>query len=289
MKTLCIYHKSDHDGKGSAAIVKSIYPDVQFYGLDHLCERPYNYFKGFDRVIICDISLDMEIMFELNEILDLVWIDHHYSSISKYGEYIKKGFKEIKGLRNTLKSSIEQTYNYYYPNKDIPKSIKYLANFDINPYKCEKSKAFEYGFQALGDNEPDDEIWKQVINNEINCINLIEKGEALISWLLIKAKQTCNRICFESEFMGYKCICTNKALGYFEFYDGLENREQYDLFINFYMNKDKKWILSFYTEKDSIDVSKIAREHFDGGGHRKAAGSGALDYLPEFLGNNMVI
>ena len=32
---LCIYHIADHDGKGSAAIVKSKFPETELMGLNH--------------------------------------------------------------------------------------------------------------------------------------------------------------------------------------------------------------------------------------------------------------
>ena len=39
---LCIYHIADHDGKGSAAIVKSVYPETELLGLNHDMEIPYD-------------------------------------------------------------------------------------------------------------------------------------------------------------------------------------------------------------------------------------------------------
>ena len=42
---LCIYHIADHDGKGSAAIVKSVYPETELLGLNHDMEIPYDEIK----------------------------------------------------------------------------------------------------------------------------------------------------------------------------------------------------------------------------------------------------
>ena len=62
---LCIYHIADHDGKGSAAIVKSVYPDIEFYGFNHDMEVPLEEIKKHDKNIVGDIALPMELMFEL--------------------------------------------------------------------------------------------------------------------------------------------------------------------------------------------------------------------------------
>ena len=48
------------------------------------------------------------------------------------------------------------------------------------------------------------------------------------------------------------------------------------------MNKRNSWNLSFYTDKDHVDVSKIAAS-LGGGGHMRAAGASSLKELPEFL------
>ena len=37
---LCIYHIADHDGKGSGAVVKSVYPQIELLGLNHDMENP---------------------------------------------------------------------------------------------------------------------------------------------------------------------------------------------------------------------------------------------------------
>lgn len=66
------------------------------------------------------------------------------------------------------------------------------------------------------------------------------------------------------------------------FFDSVPQIEGYDFMVNFYMNKDNLWNLSFYTAKEGVDVSKIA-SIFGGGGHVKASGASALKELPEFL------
>lgn len=88
---LCIYHIADHDGKGSAAIVKSVYPDIEFYGFNHDMEVPLEEIKKHDKIIVCDIALPMELMFELSKTKDFTWIDHHISVIKQYDEYMSSG------------------------------------------------------------------------------------------------------------------------------------------------------------------------------------------------------
>ena len=80
---LCVYHIADHDGKGSAAIVRSVYPEIEFIGMNHDMEVPYEQIRAHDKIIVCDYCLPMDFMDELNQTKDLTWIDHHISSITE--------------------------------------------------------------------------------------------------------------------------------------------------------------------------------------------------------------
>ncbi|MBR2299844.1 MAG: hypothetical protein IJ870_04645 [Alphaproteobacteria bacterium] len=279
---LCIYHMADHDGKGSAAIVKSVYPDVEFLAFNHDSEIPYEEIEKHDKIVICDIALPLDYMFELNKKIDLTWIDHHVSIINEYEERIKAGEKPIKGSRKVGTAAIILTWRYFYPDKRLPLGIKLLGLNDIFDLEDKRVRPFEYAMQALGVNKPNEKIWGQLIRDEVEINPMVEKGRAILSYIHNRNYRLVRAQAFVSEFEGYKCICANIPQGYSEFYDSLDNIADYDVMVNFFMNKKNCWNLSFYTAKEDIDVSKIAAK-FGGGGHAKAAGASALKELPEFL------
>ena len=279
---LCIYHMADHDGKGSAAIVKSVYPDVEFLPFNHDSEIPYDEIEKHNEIIICDIALPIDYMFDLNKRKDLTWIDHHVSIIDEYEQRIKDGETEIKGIRKVGTAAIILTWQYFYPNKRVPLGIKLLGLNDIFDLEDRRVRPFEYAMQALGVNKPNEKIWGQLIRDEIEINPMVERGRAILSYIHNRNYRLVRAEAFVSEYEGYKCICANIPQGYSEFYDSLDNIEDYDIMVNFFMNKKNCWNLSFYTAKDNIDVSKIAAK-FGGGGHAKAAGASALKELPEFL------
>ena len=279
---LCIYHMADHDGKGSAAIVKSVYPDVQFLPFNHDLPVPYEEIEKHDAIIICDIALPVDYMFEINKTKDLTWIDHHVSVINEYEEKIKAGAEPIKGVRKVGTAAILLTWKYYYADKPVPLGIKLLGLNDVFDLRDKRVRPFEYAMQSMGVNKPSEPIWKKLINDEINVDQMVDKGQAILSYIRNRNYRLVRAQAFESEFEGYKCICANMPQGYSEFYDSLENLNDYDVMINFFMNKKNCWNLSFYTAKNNVDVSKIAAK-FGGGGHQKAAGASALKELPDFL------
>lgn len=279
---LCIYHLADHDGKGSAAIVKSVYPEVEFMPLNHDSEINYKEIEKHDKIVICDIALPLEYMFELNATKDLIWIDHHVSVIEEYEQKIKEGEAPIKGIRKVGTAAIILTWNYFYPKKKLPLGIKLLGLNDVFDLEDKRVRPFEYAMQSLGVNKPGESIWAQLIADEVEINPMVEKGRAILSYIHNRNYRLSRAQAFVTELDGLRCICANIAQGYSEFYDSLDDIKEYDVMINFFMNKKNCWNLSFYTAKDDVDVSKLAAK-FGGGGHAKAAGASALKELPEFL------
>jgi len=279
---LCIYHLADHDGKGSAAIVKKKFKKVEFLGLNHDMNVPMEDIERHEDIVVCDISLPMNIMFDLNERKNLIWIDHHVSMIEEYEKCIKAGAKEIKGIRQNGVAAIMLTWQYFFPEKDVPEGVKLLAKNDLFDLRDSRVRPFEYAFQAMGVNKPSDGNWKDLFEGKIDIDEMVKKGNAILAYIKNRNHRLCKAMSFESEYMGYKCICANMPQGYSEFYDGVKNIKEYDFMCNFFMNGKNAWNLSFYTAKEDVDVAKIAAT-FGGGGHKKAAGASGLKKLPEFL------
>jgi oligoribonuclease NrnB/cAMP/cGMP phosphodiesterase (DHH superfamily) len=280
---LCIYHIADHDGKGSAAIVKSKFPETELMGLNHDMDIPYEEIEKHDKIVICDIALPVKYMFELNKKIDLTWIDHHVSVINEYEELMKSGeYEPIKGKREVGTAALVLTWQYFYPQKELPEGLRLLGLNDIYDLRDRRVRPFEYAVQTYGVNRPTDKIWQMLINNEVNIKEMVEKGNAILSWVRNRNYRLVRGMAFESEYNGLRCICSNMAQGQSEFFDSLDNQRDFDFMVNFFMNKKNKWNLTFYTYKNDVDVSKIAAE-FGGGGHAKAAGASSLDKLPDFL------
>jgi oligoribonuclease NrnB/cAMP/cGMP phosphodiesterase (DHH superfamily) len=280
---LCIYHIADHDGKGSAAIVKNRFPEAELLGLNHDMEIPYEEIEKHDKIVICDFALPVKYMLELNKKIDFTWIDHHISVIKEYDELMATGdYEPIKGIRKVGTAALVLTWQYFYPEKELPEGIRLLGLNDIYDLRDRRVRPFEYAMQTNGINRPTDKVWSQLINSEVDIKSWVEKGNAILSWVRHRNYRLVRGMAFESEYQGLKCICANMAQGQSEFFDSLDNIKNYDFMVIFFMNKKNSWNLTFYTAKDNVDVSKIAMQ-FGGGGHAKAAGASSLKELPEFL------
>ncbi|MFA6234846.1 MAG: hypothetical protein WC824_11810, partial [Bacteroidota bacterium] len=83
MRSICLYHRADLDGKCSAAIVRSVFPDIALLGCDYGDDMQalFDQTKDCGRVLVVDFSLPMDLMAKIPGHSHLVWIDHHVSAI----------------------------------------------------------------------------------------------------------------------------------------------------------------------------------------------------------------
>ena len=284
---LCVYHSADHDGKGSAAIVKYVNKDCELLGYNYDQEIPYDEIAKHQDVVICDISFPMDYMFKLHNEKNLVWIDHHASAIALYEDYLKKeGGFGIKGLRETTSAAIELTWRYFLPNQELPEGVKLLALNDLYDLRDKRVRPFEFAFLSQGVNRPYEKIWKELFENRIDIPLMVEKGNAILAFIRHRDYRLSRHMSFEGTYEGLRFIAANMPQAGSDFFDSLDNIKNYDFMVSFSLNKRSKWNLSFRTTKENVDVSKIAAT-FGGGGHKKASGASGLDKLPEFLTANV--
>jgi uncharacterized protein len=137
MKTICIYHHKDLDGKASAAIVKLKYPESVFMGWDYGDPIP-EIEKGFD-IIIVDLCLAeksnkvdiFEPMLEIAEKANsFLWIDHHKSNIQKWIECKDPRKEKIEFYGREGNGACELTWEYFFNLEPLPLMIKLLGEYD---------------------------------------------------------------------------------------------------------------------------------------------------------------
>ena len=256
-------------------------------GFNYDGEIPYSEIDKHDDIIICDVSFPMEYMFKLHNTKNLIWIDHHASAIDAYEAYLKQvGGFGIKGLRAIGTAAIELTWNYFFPTKEVPLGVKLLALNDLFDLKDKRVRPFEYAFQSLGVNRPYEHIWKDLFEDQIDIPLMVEKGKAILSYIKHRDYRLVRNMAFEGTYKNLRFIAVNMPQAGSDFFESLDNINNYDFMVSFSLNKRSKWSLSFRTTKENVDVSEIAST-LGGGGHKKAAGASGLSKLPDFLTNNV--
>lgn len=283
---ICIYHSRDLDGWMSAAIVKLKYTDVELIGWDY--GQPI-IDLSFKEVIMVDISFPKEVMAENAN--RLIWIDHHVSAIKDMASLERLPF--IEGIRNEKFAACELTWQYFFPDKQMPELVRLLGRYDCFGHKGtdeeQKVLEFQYGARAVISN-PDDaysmliectrtkesEYWflqAQVVVGKIH-----ELGRGIYKYLCTEAMQIYNRafpVVFlihdaPSEVRAYQFLCVNQERFNPVNFGINYHNDKHNGFLCFHY-ANEKWNFSLYNDNGEIDCSEICKM-LGGGGHKGASG-----------------
>lgn len=259
----CFYH-NDLDGKCSGYLVKLKYPACEFRSINYNQDFPFDDIKENEEIFIVDYSLEPDEMEKLYNITENIsWIDHHISTLRKYEDFPY----EIAGIREVGKAGCHLTFEYLFDpweNQQLKMIVNLIEDWDIWEFRYGKYTTYFHLAMLSYDNEPNDEIWDESFKN-IN--RLFKEGKTIKRYRKKDNLRYIRKHAFEINFKGYKCIVCNKK----DSSDMFENlKDYYDIMIPYVYNGEE-FIVSLYTVKEDIDLSKIAEE-YGGGGHKQAAG-----------------
>lgn len=281
-----IYHHKDFDGHASGAVLKRAYPDAQMV--------PYDYGEPFDiesvlhgeKVIMADVSFPMDKMMQLAERCqgNFVWIDHHKSAIDDFTLRSKGIVPKMTAFLQVGIAACELCWKWCFPDKEVPFAIKLLGMYDTwrqNEGNWEDEiLPFQYGMRVenfTADNFPewcfgnsdDDIIEAHILIGIGNKILAYQKNQNIYN------AQYAFEARLNIEGTNFRAICINKAPHNSMSFDPVWDEEKYDVMVPFGFD-GKSWAFSFYTTKENIDCSWIAKQ-FGGGGHKQAAGAKSDD------------
>jgi oligoribonuclease NrnB/cAMP/cGMP phosphodiesterase (DHH superfamily) len=283
---ICIHH-NDLDGHCSAAIVRKYYlenpdqlsaigKDMKFVEMDYSKPFPYHLIEKDEIVIIVDFSpTEADGFKKILEITgNIIWIDHHGTAIHKHRDMASK----IMGIQiEGAKAACELTWEYFYSRK-MPRIVELLGDYDTHTFKYEESTKYcQLGCKAQNTN-PTNDIWLKWLSEDYTCQGQIIDGGAIYEYLEQQNKHAIRQWSYDIEFEGYLTVCCNgqQTGGFF----GPDETEGYDICL-IYLFTGTNWRITIFTERDDIDVSKLAIK-YGGGGHPKAAGF-ICEKFPAFL------
>lgn len=281
--TGCIYHEADLDGVMSAAIVKSISKG----DIDLL---PYNYGKEipdvnkYDKVFVVDVSFGdrTSLLFDewKDKGIDVTWIDHHKTAIDAMKDY------NIKGKRRIGTAACELTWEYLFDDIETPNVVKLLSAYDVwdhNRFEWSDVLSFQYGMRGYCGLDVD--MAAKAMDGDHDFIyDMIRNGEAILEYIVEKNRGEMNMFSFEADVFGYKAICMNTTEFNSATFEAKYNPKKHDLMMPFCWN-GRFFRCTFYTTKEELDVSALARKAYPGGGGHKAAAGFQLseEDMMEFL------
>lgn len=265
----CFYHKPDHDGHCSGAIVKRKFPNCEMFPINHGDDFPWEKIEKNETVFMVDFCLEpKEDMIRLKNNCQLIWIDHHISAIKASQEL---GFNNIDGLRSVEFSGCELTWKYLYYGEITPEAVRLIGRYDIWDHNSDKRTIpFEYGLN-LEETNPDSEIWSRLLDHDLKMVEtIVEHGNIIFNYETITNKRIMKSTSYIINFEGYRALVANRGFCDSYLFDSIYDPEKHDILIK-YSRYPECWRVSIITRKDEIDVSEIAKK-YGGGGHRGASG-----------------
>lgn len=285
----CFYHY-DLDGKCAGSIVAKYednYDPSNYFMVDYVQKIPVENISNNEKVYFVDYSFTentKNVLYELiDKKCDIVWIDHHTSSIN----LVKSNpeLENINGIRLEGISGAALTYMYLYDKKfdELPYYVKLVSDYDCWKYDFEPDTTmFKLGMDSIN-HDALENIWKffdyesnhkleYPVERYLN--DIINRGRTIKEYIEYDNIMYRDSYGYESSISGYRCFVVNKKTNSWIFG---ELYEKYPLVAVWVFNGEK-YQYSLYSSKEDVDCSKIA-ESYGGGGHKGAAGFTHNDLL----------
>lgn len=294
-----ISHSADADGRLSAFLIAKYY---QLTDLNDFIMMDYgdgnntwlSKINQDEDVVICDFGFEnkTEDMLKLLQITkNVIWIDHHESTIKDYGEMEK----DIAGIRVNGTAACMLTYIYFYIigakypqniGKRIeitqeeaerfyqyaPLLVRLVHDNDVWRYEYGDDTAqFKLGLDSENITSPLDIRWNNLLEDEEYVNKLIGIGKYLVKYRDSLGSFACDHYGFEIELCGKKGFALNNCMGGSPWFT--DKIKKYDFVCSFLYIGNGKWEYSFYSENPDVSCFEIAQSlNLSGGGHKGAAG-----------------
>lgn len=264
----CFYHRADLDGICAGAIVRKKYPTCVMIGFDYGDTFRFEALNPKEMHIFVDMSLPPSDMKRLvDEDIKIAWIDHHYSAIKDSEAF---GYAGMRGIRVLGVGACALTWRYFFESK-IPPAVEMLAAYDVWNHKNPDTIPFHCGVNSLG-LTVHSFIWERFFSNT-NLNYYIKTGKKILEHIKLTTKTIVELTAHIGIWQGQRVAFINSCISDALFYYFIDQEKllDCDIIVSYYKSKDGRYKVSLRSQKNSINVSTIAKD-YGGGGHAMAAG-----------------
>lgn len=268
MKNTVIYHSADYDGIFCREIARKFLPDAEFIGWnfgDPLVEVK----EGL--IYILDLSPDCIATVPTNGI---IWIDHHKTSIEKYGNDIRgyriDGVAACRLAWQWFIGAVEMPTKQDFIDRKVsePLAVRLAGEYDIWDKRDPDAEVLQYALRTF---DPD---WKRLLDYKDPIVyELLATGRVVQTYAQNVDASICKSLTWLLQWEGLTFLCVNHARFNSLLFTARDIPETgHDALLGFRFD-GKSWMVSLYHAKHrkDIDLSEIAKK-YNGGGHRGACG-----------------
>ncbi|MFQ5407683.1 MAG: hypothetical protein ACE5FI_04580 [Anaerolineales bacterium] len=266
MKTVCLHH-NDHDGHCSAAIVRrALGSEVVLHEMTYGEPTPWAVIDTASRVVIVDFSLPEAEMQRVRAGAELIWVDHHKSSLEGL-----QVLADAPGERSLDEAACVLTWQTFFRDKPVPDAVRYVGDRDIWRFAYPETTNFCEGLFQEDTDPSNDRLWNALLNGDPALVRaLSERGAILREARLTGIARAVNAYGFVVVFEGHETLVINRR-GSGDMGEHIRNLGHAIAYCyhDAKQNGDLRTFVTLYSEH--VDVSEIAVK-FGGGGHPGAAG-----------------
>lgn len=288
----CIYHAGCSDGLMSAAVVKKFFKnhEVNFVEGRHGESINVEDYKN-QLVLIVDFSFDTDILQALSKLsYNLIVLDHHKTLMDK----IQEDYDNLNDLLTNsyivvsdLLSGCGLTHTVLFSEDLLPEAVKYIQDADVWTWTQLNSKLIVPAIYFYV--EKDFDKYYDLLVKPFDYQYLLNIGTILQKQSESHVKEIVKSTYQVVNYRGYRIgiVNCNSIYASLAGHYVLEHKDVD--FALVYRFTRRGVLLSFRSDELRPDVSIVAQETFNGGGHRNAAG-GSVD-IPTFTNlilNNIV-
>jgi oligoribonuclease NrnB/cAMP/cGMP phosphodiesterase (DHH superfamily) len=269
MTTSICFHHNDPDGHASGAIVKYALGDsVTLIESDYDgTPIPWDLVEQAEQIIVTDFSFPVDEMTRLADGRELIWIDHHKSAMLEF-EGIADNWP---GLRDISEAACVLTWQYFFPERPVPRAIVLIGDRDIWRWAEEDTGAFNESVYNQNHDANNAAFWKPLFEDDQAVLSkMIQEGARLREIALRDVDHLMAARSFEVRFEGHHTLAVNtRGNGDIGNYGRDRGYEIVYTYIDEMQVGGLTTVVTLFSNK--IDVSVIAK-HYGGGGHAGAAG-----------------
>lgn len=260
--TSIIYHKSDLDGIGSAAIALLAHKDAKLYPAEYGQEDySIDLFKNEDVMILDFCPAEIKKIQSIAK--TLTWIDHHKGNKEKYPEL----WNNTDGEKSINASAIALTWKYFFGNETMPLVVKFIEDYDLWRFKYGITTKNFYEYGALQLKTPDDQRWRDIILKGEYIQDFINNG-SILNYAKEQRLEKNIKSIIEKNLWGHKVGIVNTNHDISETGNAI-CVAGYDIGLIWRMLQNDVIVVGLRSQ--FVDVSKIAVQ-YGGGGHKLASG-----------------
>lgn len=234
--------------------------------------------RGQDVYFLDFIPNDNKVLERLSKENNLIVIDHHKKAIEEFD----KNFPGTKGIRNTDHAGCYLTWQYFYPDTDIPKVVQLVSAYDAwqhdsmpNVRELDKGLRTLDLFPIISNNR---KIWDRLFNDSNYLDNIIQIGKPILDKEKADYAREASFKCQPIMFEGKRTLLANVQGVDSYFFESVLDEHDPEILIFYYRyfnnrRNQSHWKVSLrsapkYNDKTGVD--EIARK-FGGGGHPNAS------------------